>query len=275
LRHFRFYSDSENWSQVERGEGFSKTLAAAGQKCAWWRWRETARQGSAQNEWLRRREWLLGQIKAAEKPVAIFAANGTLAVEVQELCVEAGVAVPGEVAIVGMDDYLLSVGAANRSISGVDTNLEEQGYRGAALLDRMMLGAKTPPRPVRIAPARVITRKSSDILAVNHQGVARGLHFIAEHFADSIGVDDVARAAGMSRRGLHQAFGEHVGCTPGDKIRGVRLDLARRLLAETEEKIEVVARQSGYPNVNTFFIAFRKGENSTPAEYRKTARRGR
>src|SRR5258708_7965145 len=210
-------------------------------------------QGSGQSQWLRRREWLLSQLKAAEKPVAIFAANGTLAVEIQELCTEANIGVPSEVAIVGIDDYLLSVGAANRSVSGVDTNLEEQGYQGAALLDRMMRGAKAPSNPVRIAPAQVITRKSSDILAVNHGGVARGLHFIAEHFVDAISVDDVARAAGMSRRGLHQAFCEHAGCTPGDKIRHVRLEVAKRLLAETEDKIESIANRSGYPNINTFF----------------------
>ena len=275
LRRFCFYSDSENWSQVERGEGFTGALAAAGQQCEWLRWREDSLQGSARSQWLRRREWLLAHLKAAEKPVALFAANGTLAIEVQELCEDAGIRVPAEVAIVGIDDYLLSVGATNRSVSGVDTNLEEQGYQGAALLDRMMRGAKVPANPVRIAPAGVIARKSSDILAVNHDGVARGLRFIAEHFGDTISVEDVARAAGMSRRGLHQAFCEHVGCTPGEKIRDVRLALARGLLASTEDKIESVARQSGYPNINTFFIAFRKAEKTTPAEFRKVARRAR
>ncbi|MEO6784564.1 MAG: DNA-binding transcriptional regulator [Chthoniobacteraceae bacterium] len=275
LREFRFYSDSENWSQVERGDGFTKALAAAGQKCEWLRWRETSEQGSGASQWLRRREWLLKQLKAAEKPAAIFAANGTLAVEVQELCEDANIGVPSQVAIVGIDDYLLSVGAANRSVSGVDTNLEEQGYRGAALLDRMMRGAKAPSKPIRIAPAQVITRKSSDILAVSHQGVSRALHFIAEHYADSVSGDDVARAAGMSRRGLHQAFCEHVGCTPGNKIRDVRIALAKRLLSESEDKIESIANQSGYPNINTFFIAFRKAEKTTPAEFRKIARRGR
>jgi len=275
LRHFCFYSDSENWSQMGRGEGFVKALAAAGHECECLPWRETSGQGSGQSQWLRRREWLLGQLQSAAKPLAVFTANGTLAVEVQEICADAGISVPSEVAIVGIDDYLLSVGAANRSISGVDTNLEEQAYRGAELLDRMMRGGRMPAKPVRIPPAQVITRKSSDILAVNHSGVARGLHFIAEHFGQSISVDDVARAAGMSRRGLHQAFSEHVGCTPGDKIRNVRLTLAKRLLAETEDKIESIAQRSGYPSINTFFIAFRRAEKTTPAEFRKVVRRGR
>jgi transcriptional regulator GlxA family with amidase domain len=84
----------------------------------------------------------------------------------------------------------------------------------------------------------------------------------------------VARAAGLSRRGLHQAFCEHAGCTPGEKIREVRLGFAKQLLRDTEEKIESVACQSGYANLNTFFLAFRKAERVTPAEFRKVARRG-
>lgn len=273
LKRFCFYTDSENWSQVERGEGFSKALAAAGYECEWLRWHQNEVPGMSQSQWRRRREWLLAYLKAATKPIALFAANGTLAVEVRELCEEAKIHVPTQVAIVGVDDYLLSVGATNKSISGVDTNLEEQGYQGAALLDRMMNGAKAPTKPVRIAPAAVITRKSSDVMAVNHDGVVRGLHFIADHYADSISVDDVARAAGMSRRGLHQAFCEHVGCTPGDKIRNVRLDVAKRLLSESTDKIESIAERCGYPNINTFFIAFRKVVNDTPAEYRRKSHR--
>ena len=273
--NFLFYSDLDNWSQEQRGDGFVKVLKEAGRACPWLRWHKAKENKHGRGEWAQRREWLLAQLQRAPKPIAIFVANGTLAVEVQELCDQAGIAVPGEIAIVGIEDYLLSVGGAHRSISGVDTNLEEQGYQGAAVLDRMMRGGRVPPKPVRIAPAHIVTRKSSDILAVRHPGIARALHFIAENFADAISVGSVAKAAGMSMRGLHQAFGEHVDCTPGDKIRSVRLDFAKKLLAATGEKIESVALQSGYANINTFFIAFRKAEGTTPAAFRKIARRGR
>jgi LacI family transcriptional regulator len=148
------------------------------------------------------------------KPLAVFAANGTLAVEVRELCEEAGLHVPTQVAIVGIDDYLLSVGATKKYVSGVDTNLEEQGYRGAELLDRLMRGETPPPEPIRIQPAGLIARMSGDILATGHEGVVRALHHIADHFAGPLGVEELAAIAHMSERGLRQAFVKHVGCTP-------------------------------------------------------------
>jgi LacI family transcriptional regulator len=273
--NFVFYSNLDNWSQEQRGDGFVNALKQAGHDCHWLRWHtaeENLRNGT---DWQHRREWLLKYLKAVPKPVAIFVANGALAVEVQELCDQAGHSVPDEVSIAGIEDYLLPIGGANRSISGVDTNLEEQGYQGAALLDRMMKGEEMPKEPLLISPARIIIRKSSDIFAVAHTGVSRALNFIAGHFDEAISVNDVARVAGMSVRGLHQAFGEHINCTPGEKIREIRLELAKKLLSESEDKIESIAQQCGYPNINTFFIAFQKSEGTTPGSFRKSARRGR
>ncbi len=275
IRSFCFYSDSENWSQVERGTGFVEALKAHGCGCDWLRWSESLHGGFGYSEWMRRREWLLSHLNAAPKPLGLFAANGVLAVEAQEVCAGSEIQVPDQVSIVGIEDYLLSVGARSRSITGVDTNLVEQGYQGAALLDRMMAGENLVPPPLRIAPAGVITRKSSDVLAVNHEGVAKALRFISNRFTEAIRVQDVAKVAGMSARGLHQAFCESIGVSPGQKIRTARMSEAKRLLSETEEKIEGVAERSGFSNLNTFFVAFRKAEGLTPAEFRKTARRGR
>ena len=272
MGHFCFFSDTENWSQVERGQAFMETLKRRGLPCEHLRWTNSGKKADARDEWQRRRGWLLTRLKAAPKPLAVFAANGTLAVEVREICEEAGLHVPTQVAIVGIDDYLLSVGAIKKYVSGVDTNLEEQGYRGAELLDRLMRGETMPPEPIRIQPAGVITRMSSDILATGHEGVVRALHHITDHFAGPLGVKGLAAIAHMSERGLRQAFVKHVGCTPGDRLRTVRIDSAKRLLAGSSEKIEAIAHRCGYPNLNSFFAAFRRSENMTPAEYRRIMR---
>jgi LacI family transcriptional regulator len=273
-RNFAFYSHNTNWSYEGRGQGFEAALLQAKYGCTWLRWHEANENAKGPDEWAKRRNWLAKHLKALPKPIAIFAANGSLATEVQEICEQSGLNIPADVAIVGVPDYLLSVNGPYHQISTVDTNLEEQGYQAAALLDRLMNGEPPPAEPILIPPVRIITRKSSDLLAVNHTRVSKGLQFIAEKFFEDISVEDVARAASMSRRGLHQAFLDHVGRTPGDQIRATRVEFAKKLLAETNEKIESVASQSGYPNTNTFFIAFRKAMKQTPAEYRNSAQRG-
>jgi transcriptional regulator GlxA family with amidase domain len=85
-------------------------------------------------------------------------------------------------------------------------------------------------------------------------------------------VKQLATIAHMSERGLRQAFVKHVGCTPGDRLRTVRIDSAKRLLAGSTEKIESISHRCGYPNLNSFFAAFRRTENMTPAEYRRIMR---
>ncbi len=269
LRHFASYADSENWSQVQRGESFARHLRQNGHACETWRWNDWGAPVSQRGIWAARRRWLMQRLRCAPKPLGLFALNGSLAVEAHELCADAGLGVPHEVAIVGIDDYLLSVGAHSSHVSGVDTRLEEQGYRGAELLERMMRSGKTPSRPLRIAPSRVVTRKSSDVLAVPHEGVCRALRHIFNHFAEPLAMHDIAAAAGMSERSLHLAFTRHLGSTPGVKLIQARIEHASRLLASTNEKIECIAARSGYPSLNAFFMAFKKATGRTPAGFRR------
>jgi LacI family transcriptional regulator len=275
LRQFAIYSDSENWSQAQRGEAFVRYLRQRGYTCENWRWDDKITPNAQRGTWAARRRWLMQRLRSAPKPIALFALNGSLAVEAHELCADAGIGVPHEIAIVGIDDYLLSVGAHSSHISGVDTRLEEQGYRGAELLDRMMRSGKKPARPLRIGPSHVVTRKSSDILAVPHEGVCKALRHILSHFAEPLAIHDIAAAAGMSERSLHLAFSTHLATTPGMKLIQTRIDHASRLLASTNEKIEAIATRCGYQSLNAFFIAFKKTIGYTPAQHRRAARIGR
>jgi LacI family transcriptional regulator len=275
FKHFLFYSDTDNWSYEERGQGFAATLKEARCGCTWIKWHESKAYQSGREEWSKRRAWLALKMKQTTKPLAVFAANDQLAVDVLEACEQSGLRVPEQVAIAGAENYLLAVDAMRTPISSVDTNLEEQGYEGAALCDRLMRGEPAPREPVRIPASRVVTRKSSDILSVNHQRVAKGLRFIWENFRQPISVDAVAKAAAMSRRGLHQAFLDHLGRTPGEEIRALRVEHAKKLLAETNYKLEAIAGLSGYQSANSFCIAFKSSVGLSPVCFRKSIRHGR
>ena len=157
-------------------------------------------------------------------------------------------------------------------ITSVDTNLELLGYRAAATLDELMHGGKVPAQPLRVPAQAVIPRKSSDLLAINHPNIARAIRFIWEHAHEPINVADVVRVAAMSRRGLHEAFLQQIGRTPGDEIRRVRIDAARRRLAETDEKVESVAMSCGYQSLNSFCVAFKNATDKSPGQFRREAR---
>ncbi|MDE3097889.1 MAG: XylR family transcriptional regulator [Verrucomicrobiota bacterium] len=270
FRHFAFYSNLENWSYIERGDGFAAALRRSGRECLWLRWHRSPEYRDGRDQWKRKRRWLVVRLKAAPKPLAVFAANDDHALEVLESCENARLAVPEQVAIVGAENYLLAADAMRTPVSSVDTNLETLGYRGAALLDDLMNGKKAPAEPVRVPAAGIVTRKSSDLLAIAHKGVANSLRFIWGHAHQPISVKDLVEVAAMSRRGLHKAFLENVGRTPGQELQRVRIERAKRLLAESDHKIEVLATLCGYQSANSFCVAFKQATGLSPKQFQNT-----
>jgi LacI family transcriptional regulator len=266
--NFVFYSDTPNWSYDERGRGFAAALERAGHKCVWLRWHESPAFRTGREQWKLKQAWLAAQLKGAPQPSALFAANDQHALDVLDACDRVGLLIPDQVALVGAENYLLAADAMHTPISSVDTNLELLGYRGAELLDKLMRGQVAPKNPIRVPPAGLIARKSSDLLAVQHLGVARSLRFLWDHFHEPISVKDLVGVAAMSRRGLHKAFLEQLGRTPGEELHRVRIERAKRLLAESGHKIEALAGLCGYQSANSFCVAFKQATGMPPKEYR-------
>jgi LacI family transcriptional regulator len=133
-----------------------------------------------------------------------------------------------------------------------------------------MKGGAIPRSPIRVPAAGLVTRKSSDILAVKHPGVAKGLRFIWEHSHEPIQVKDLFAVSGMSQRGLHKAFLEQIGRTPGQEIQRVRIERAKRMLVESKHKIEVLAGMCGYQSANSFNVWFKQTTGMSPNQFRKT-----
>jgi AraC-like DNA-binding protein len=110
---------------------------------------------------------------------------------------------------------------------------------------------------------------SGNDIVVEHRGIARSLNFLRRNCCRPIGVGDLTKVAGLSRRGFLNAFQKHTGHTPGKVLRHLRIEQAKRLLVEQDMELEAIARRCGYRSVNTLWVAFREVTGVAPKKYQR------
>lgn len=257
-----FYQFSNINDVREREEGFRRTVEAAGRRYHHLNWHAAAGAGN----WL---DWLVRHLRRLPLPMGIMAQSDNRAGFVLSACEAAGIAVPQQVAVLGVDNDQYACEFAPVPISSVDSNRETMAYEAAALLDRLMRGERSPTGPHVIPPVGIVVRKSSDMLAIRHRAVARALGFLWEHFAEPISVEDVIRASRMSRCGIYRAFEKHVGCSIGDELARKRVEQAKKLLVESTEKLHRVAGKCGFSGGEHFSRAFTRLAGMAPSSYRR------
>lgn len=223
-------------------------------------------------------DWNLDLAKLGEwlcnlpKPVAVLTWNPSSAREVIYAAQLANVLVPEEVAVLsGSDDSLLCE-LLPVPVSGILVAGEQIGHQAARLLDRLMGGKRPPARPEFIAPTGIVTRQSTDTLAIRNPALVKALSLIRRNPAQPMHVDDVARHAGVSRRVLERQFIETLGRAPAAELRRVRLERAKALLAETDLPIPDVAEAAGFGSPEYLAYALRAECGQTPLKYRRKIR---
>ncbi len=216
---------------------------------------------------------LAGWLRSLPRPVGLMACNDDRGRQVLQACAAAGLRVPEEVAVVGVDDDALLCELSDPPLSSVALDLEGAGYRAAELLEGLMAGRVRGRRVVTVDPVRVVSRRSSDVLVMDDSVVARALRFIRDHANRPMGIDAVVERAGVSRRTLERRFAAAVGRSLFEEMDARRMDRARRLLMETDLPVTRVAETAGFSRLKPMLRAFRRAEGTTPAGYRQRARR--
>src|SRR6185295_15496992 len=196
--------------------------------------------------WEAAQERLAAWIASLAKPVGIMAADDAIGLAVLDACRRADIAVPDDVAVVGVGNDQTLCDLAIPPLSSIDANAAGVGYEAAALLDRLMDGGSVPNRPIKLAPRGVITRRSTDTVAAEDEEVARAVSFIRERACGGLQVGDVLAHTGMSRASLQQRMKQLLGRTIHQEIQRARLNRAKHLLAMSGLTIKQVARESGF-----------------------------
>lgn len=216
--------------------------------------------------------WLTARLRALPKPVALMADFDDHAVDVMNACMEDGLKVPEEIAILGVDNDVLRCDFTPVPLSSIDDDQEGQGYAAAEWLDRLMHGEKAISESVLVSPRGVVTRASSDILKIEHPQVAAALRHIHEHFAEPLTVQAVVDKVPMSYRSIHDAFYQQMGRTIAQEIVKTRLDYACRLLESGELKVETIAENAGFGDAERMRKTFQRMLEIAPNDYRRLHR---
>jgi len=103
----------------------------------------------------------------------------------------------------------------------------------------------------------------------------RVLEIINRRFAEPLRLVDLAAAAGWSVPHLHERFREQLDLSPHQALIRRRIQVARELLASTNDPIKSVAARCGFPNAAAFCVQFRKTTQTAPKEYRERQLFGR
>jgi LacI family transcriptional regulator, galactose operon repressor len=208
-------------------------------------------------------------LASLDSPVALLAVDAHRGRQLAEICYLSEIRVPDEVAILAGDTDELLCDVCTPPLSSVAVADRRIGYEAAAALDRAMHGEPLPQEPIHIPPQGVISRQSTDILAIDDEAVVRALRFIQTHAFQDIVVQDILREVPVSRRSLEIQFRHYLGRSPAEEIRRVRLEKGRELLARTTMSISEIATSCGFANATRFGVAFRKRFDQTPLAYRK------
>jgi len=272
FKHIALLNGGNYWMERERISAFRNTVEASGAQfleLEYYRHLPRGWKHGPLLDNLSTHKWLVKTLRTLPKPLGIMVTADYVALRVMRACDEAKLSVPEEVAILGCHNDPLICDFAPVPLSSVDEDMERIGYEGAKLLGEIMDGKPCPSDPILIPPKGVVTRMSTNVLAVDDPNVARALRFIFEHFQDpAVGPNEVAAVAGLSRSALDRAFVKFIGRTPAQEIRAVRVEHAKQYLVETSLKTHEIASKTGFSGIVHFSQAFQRITGRRPSHFR-------
>jgi LacI family transcriptional regulator len=199
---------------------------------------------------------LAAWLRRLPKPVGVFCCDDLRASQLRDVCRRLGLAVPDDVAILGVDDDPIYCLFKSPRLSSIDPDGRACGVCAAEALAARLAAPGDPP-PHRVVPPKgVVMRTSTDVLPGAPAWLAEACRFIRAHVADGISAADVFRHVGYSHTVVERAFRDTLGQSVLARITETRLDEACRLLKTTALPVKQVAAAAGFSSLEYFSRVF-------------------
>ncbi|WP_371861712.1 XylR family transcriptional regulator [Pseudoduganella albidiflava] len=266
LHRFAMFSLPEapgnRWAQ-EREHAFRELAGKSGahvevfQGCA-----------TAGSSWDEAVQGQIAWLRSLPKPCGIIAVTDARARQLSQACTIGGIAVPEQVALIGIDNDPLVRQLTRIPLSSVIQGAQEIGRTAAHLLDRMLHGVRLPDTRILVPPAGINVCASSLHQPVRNPYVMQASHFIRQYACQGIKTYQVADYVGLSRSSLELYFRQEFGCSVHDAILRFKLEAAKAGLRSRDRSVADVAQQCGFLTTQYMYQVFKRELGCTPRIYR-------
>ncbi|AQQ08377.1 Xylose operon regulatory protein [Sedimentisphaera cyanobacteriorum] len=216
----------------------------------------------------RARKELSDWIYSLPKPISLLVCNDDIARIVLDACKLVSVSVPEEVSVLGVDNDSLICHLSRPALSSIELDFEGAGYRTLEHLDRIISGEETA-RVMNIEPVRIVTRQSTDMLAVEDSIVREALIFIRNNYQRKISVSDVTEHICFSRSALEKRFEAAIHRSVAGEITRLRIGMAKNKLLNSRLSVNLIASKFEFTNPQHFSRFFKNAVGITPDDFRK------
>lgn len=199
-------------------------------------------------------------------PAGIIAVNDFRALDVMEAAKRAGLRIPEQIAVIGIDNDEMLCGISSPSLTSIEHFPEKKGYHAACMLDALLRNSRNIPP---FTPSlQLIERESTHSLVHENRPLLAALEYIRCHAGIPIRTEDITLKAGVSRATLERMFRTELRSTVNKEVTAARIALAKRKLSEPGTSLKEIAAQCGFRNVHYFTTVFKKTTGVPPGAYR-------
>jgi len=270
FKHFGFIGYRNiDWSD-RRQEGFQTALGEHHMTCDVYQGPGTPVPGPLQPNWENEMDQVVRWVKRLPRPAGVMACNDFRGMQLVDACRAAKVAVPDQVAVIGVDNEQVACELCNPPLTSVIPDAEGIGYQAAHLLDSMMKGRTPTAREQYVAPKGIVVRQSTDTTAIDDPVVVQAMHFIRQHACAGIGVEDVLEELAVSRSNLQRRFRAVLGRSVHDQIQDHRLERVKQLLRTTDLSLAEIADRSGFKHSEYLSVLFKRRMGQTITAFRQS-----
>ena len=208
-----------------------------------------------------------------QRPIGLFAASDKIALAAFSIAETAGLKVPEELSIIGVDNDESICESTSPALSSIAVVPDRFGYMAAKLLDELISHPGRLSRSVTLkGMPSVVERGSTPGTRPYGHLVEKAIAYIKYHATDKIGPNDVATHLKISRRLLDLRFSQMGQGTVLSAIRSHRLQAVGRMLLETSHTVDRISQACGYGSPNHLMKVFKHEFGMTMREWRNQNR---